>query len=435
MPTKGGMRKQLTIVILLVVLSGVAGSSALAKQSSAKSAQAAAIRAEKRLGPKPTPHWYWRWSEWRLGEGYAKGHPRRPGLRPTQAPRRIQRWAWQRFHYFLLARATTGRLRVPLPNAVGYERAISYTRTRPAFTPTRTVRVGNAAQLLAAISNLQPGDLVKATRPFTVNGITMIKNRLPAPAELDFTGISFVYSGGGNNPAVGINNARNLYIYGGDLSTAGTGGTCLNDHGSQHVLWWGFYIHDCGGSGFAAFTAPGSGPVDHDDFEGTITKVGQTLKWDPHSEKGTGVHGAILWDSQTSYPFTNNRFAFYVHDIPTGACVELGNEQPASQASGNVLYEKCVNEMEVAHRQTGGNGLQLWGDTDNLGLDVKYLEVRNAEGRALDTQGLSPGCSLAGVTVEYGFASSTNLNPRFAGQSPWDSYGGVAYERVRPARR
>ena len=292
--------------------------------------------------------------------------------------------------------------------------------------------MSNASQLQAALSNLRPGDLVKATTAFTVNGSTVIRNRLAAPAELDLTGVSFVFSGGFNAQAVLINNAKNLYIYGGDLSTADTGGTCLTDHGSQHVRWWGFNVHDCGGSGFAAFTAPGSGPVDHDDFQGTITRVGQTLAWDPHSEKGTGVHGAILWDAQTRYAFTHNRFAFYAHDIPTGACVELGNEQPASQAGGNVLYEKCVNETEVAKRQTGGNGLQLWGDTDNLGLDVKYLEVVNAQGRALETGGIDQGQSLAGVTVEYGRATNTNLNPRFAGQSPWDSYGGVVYSEFGP---
>jgi hypothetical protein len=292
--------------------------------------------------------------------------------------------------------------------------------------------VRNASGLRAAIANLQPGDLVKATASFTVSGITVIDNRLTSPAELDLDGVRFVYTGGANHPAVWLDNARNLYIYGGNLSTAGTGGTCLTDHGSQYVLWWGFYLHNCGGSGFAAFTAGAS--VDHNDFEGTVTKVGQTLAWDPHPEKGTGVHGAILWDANTNYAFTNNRFAFNAHDIPTGACVELGNDQPSAQASGNVLYEKCVNETEVASQQTGGNGLQLWGDTDTLGLDVKYLEVDNAQGRALDTQGLYPRRTLRGVTVEYGRASRTNLNPRFAGQNPWDSYGGVVYKQVRPAR-
>jgi hypothetical protein len=433
---RGKMRKHIAIFLVLMLGSAVVGSTALAKRSSARSTESAAVRAEKRLGPKPTPHWYWRWIEWRLGEGYAKGHPRQTALRPAQAPPRIERWAWRRLRFFLLARTSRGIRSGPVSNgAQTYTRAISYTRTRPAFTPKRTIAVTNASQLLSAISNLQPGDLVKATRRFTVNGSTVIRNRLSSPAQLDLTGVRFVYSGGTNDHAVYVNNARNLYIYGGELSTAGTGGTCLDVHGSQYVLWWGFYIHNCGGSGFAAFTAPGSGAVDHDDFQGTITKVGQTLAWDPHSEKGTGVHGAILWDANTSYAFTHNRFAFYAHDIPTGACVELGNDQPGSPAAGNVLYEKCVNETEVAKRQTGGNGLQLWGDTDTLGLDVKYLEVRNAQGRALDTQGLDSGQSLAGVTVEYGRATKTNLNPRFAGESPWDSYGGVAYKQVRPAFR
>ena len=429
------MRKQAAVVfLLLLVLAGV-GPSALAKQSTTRSQQSAAVREEKRIGPKPLPSWYWRWVEWRLGEGYAKGHRLQAHLRPRQAPGNIQRWAWRRLHYFLLARTSAGGGSGPASGeAKTYERATAYTSNRPSFTPKRTVAVGNASQLQAAISNLRPGDLVKATKPFTVSGTTVIRNRLSAPAELDLTGVSFVFSGGFNAQAVYINNARNLYIYGGDLSTSGTGGTCLTDHGSQHVLWWGFHVHDCGGSGFAAFTAPGSGPVDHDDFEGTITRVGQTLAWDPHSEKGTGVHGAILWDAPTSYAFTHNRFAFYAYNIPTGACVELGNEQPSSPASGNVLFEKCVNETEVATRQTGGNGLQLWGVTNRLGLDVKYLEVDHAQGKALEAHGLDRGQSVAGVTVEYGRATNTNLSSRFAGQSPWDSYGGVVYKRVRPAR-
>lgn len=426
------MRKHVAVFLLLAVVFAGAGPAALAKRSSARSSQSAAVRAEKRIGPRPIPHWYWRWVEWRLGEGYAKGHRLQPRLRPKPAPSRVRPWAWRRLHFFLLARGSRSTSGPVSNGGATYKKAISYTRQRPPFTPKRTVEVGNASELQAALANLQEGDLVTATRSFRVSGITVIKNRLASPAVLDLHGVSFVYPGGANHPAVWLNNARNLYIYGGDLSTAGTGGACLTDHGSQHVLWWDFHLHDCGGSGFAAFTA--GADVADNDFEGTITKVGQTLAWDPHSEKGTGVHGAILWDANSGYAFTNNRFAFYAHDIPTGACVELGNDQPSSRAAGNVLYEKCVNETEVATRQTGGGGLQLWGDTNSLRLDVKYLEVDNAQGRALDSQGLNPGQTLNGVTVEYGRASRTNLNPRFAGQSPWDSYGGVVYGRVRPAR-
>jgi hypothetical protein len=423
------MRKQVAVVLLLMLVFAGAGPSALAKKSSARSSQSAAIRQEKRLGPKPIPHWYWRWAEWRLGEGHAKGHPLAPALRPRQVPPHIRLWAWRRLHFFLLARGSTRRSSGP---AETYEQAISYTRSRPSLTPARTIPVSNASQLQAAIANLKPGDLVKAAQSFTVSGVTAIRNRLASPAELDLTGVSFVYSGGDNHPAVWLDNARNLYIYGGDLSTAGTGGACLIDHGSQSVRWWGFSVHDCGGSGFAAYTV--GGDVANDDFEGTITKVGQTLAWDPHSEKGTGVHGAILWDANSNYAFTNNRFAFYAHDIPTGACVELGNDQPSSQAAGNVLYEKCVNETEVAKRMAGGGGLQLWGDTNTLRLDVKYLEVDNAQGRALESHGLYPGQTLRGVRVEYGRASRTNLNPRYADEKPWDSYGGIAYGRIKSTR-
>ena len=177
------------------------------------------------------------------------------------------------------------------------------------------------------------------------------------------------------------------------------------------------------------------GPVDNNDFQGTIWKVGQNLTWDPHSEKGTGEHAANLWDGATAGNFTNNRFAFYAHDIPTGACIEFGNDDPTSQATGNVVYLKCVNETEVALRQTGGNGLQFWGDTNTLGVQVKYLEVDTAEGRGLDSQGVSSGQSLAGVTVEYGQASKTNQNANLNEPNsglPWDRRDGVAYKNVSP---
>jgi hypothetical protein len=328
---------------------------------------------------------------------------------------------------------TSGALGSPSGGGATYDQAISYTQTRPSFTPTRTVSVSNASQLKSAISKLQPGDLVQATGSFTVSGETVIRNRLSSPAELDLSGVSFVNSSGKNAPAVWLNNAQNLYIFGGDMSTADTGGQGILVYGSQHVLWWGFTIHDTGSTGFAARAI--NGPVDHDDFQGTISKIGQHLAWDTHcaNECGTGLHGANLWDGATAGNFTNNRFAFYMHDIPTGACVEIGNNQPTSQATGNILYLKCVNATDVARKQTGGNALQCWGDTNTLGLDVKYLEGDNLEGYAFWGGGVSKGQNLHGVTIEYGSASKTNLNPRYAGQSPWMTGKSVAYDLVAPA--
>ena len=452
------MRTQIIAVTLFILLFAGVGSSSLLTRALAQPKQLTAIQKERRTGPKPVPHWYWRWVEWRLGEGYAKGHQGQRELRPVAAPRLIPDWAWQRLHFFLLARGqglalpahqhrpkhgpppttttsttTTGTTTTTPSGGESYEQAIAYTQTRPSFTPSRTVDVSNASQLQAALSNLQPGDLVQATGSFTVTGTTLINNRLSSPAELDLAGVQFVYSGGQNNPAVLVNNASNLYIFGGDASTANTGGQGILVYGSQHVLWWGFTIHDTGSTGFAARAI--NGPVDHDDFQGTISKIGQHLAWDTHcvNECGTGLHGANLWDGATAGNFTNNRFAFYAHDIPTGACVEVGNNQPTSQATGNVLYLKCVNETEVSLRQTGGNALQCWGDTDTLGLDVKYLEGDDLQGYAFWGGGVSAEQSLHGVTIEYGRASNTNLNPRYTGQNPWMTGKNITYQLVAPS--
>lgn len=312
-----------------------------------------------------------------------------------------------------------------------YDQAIAYTQTPPLFVPIRTVTVSTAAAWRTALSNLKPGDLVQAASPFTVTGETVIKNRLDSPAELDLTGISFVYSGGLNLPAVWLDNAQNLYIYNGDLSTADTGGACLLDYGSQHVTWWGFKAHDCGGGGVGLM--PVNGPVDHDDFQGEIWKVGQNLAWDPHTEKGSGLHAVLLDDVSNTNPFTNNRLAFYAHDIPTGACVQAGNNLTPTAANGNTLYLKCINETYVSTIQTGGNALQFWGDTSNLGLDVKYLEGDNLQGQALAACGVYSGQTLAGVTVEYGRASNVNLNTLMAcNTQPWDTTHGVVYGDVQP---
>lgn len=446
MPTYWQMRKHVAIVFLLMLVFAGVGSSAVVNRKLAHSRQlAAVVRQQKQLGPKPTPRWYWHWLHWRVSRRYTTHHlAAQRRLRPKQAPHRIPHWAWRRLQLFLLARSLSDKTNAPAQTGTpstarppgggpSYEQAISYTSTRPSFTPSRTVPVSSASELLAAIANLQPGDLVEATTAFTVSGETIIKNRLSAPAELDLTNVHFVYGGGENLPAVWLANAENLYIFGGDMTTVGTGGTCLLDYGSQHVLWWGFYAHDCGSGGFSAM--PVGAAVSGDDFQGEITRVGQNLARDPHPEKGTGIHAALLWDSGTGYPFTDNRFAFYVHDIPTGAGVEVGNPVPAP-ATGNVLYLRAVNLTDVSTVQTGGNGVEFWG-AGQLGMDVKYLEVENAQGRALDANDLYPGSTLSGVTVEYGRASRTNLNANLnepQNALPWDPRGGVVYQTVDPAR-
>lgn len=332
---------------------------------------------------------------------------------------------------------TTTAATTTTSTSLTYEQAIAYSQTRPAFTPVRTVNVSSAATLKSALSSLQPGDLVKASAPFTVSSSSStpltISARPSATAEIDLTGVTITYTGTSQTDGVWLNNPANLYIFGGDIST-GQGATCIRVYGSQHVLWWGFNAHNCGANGFQAQAI--GGPVDHDDFQGELSHTGQNLAWDPHcssGECGTGLHGANLWDANQTNSFTDNRFAFYAHDIPVGACVEYGNSQGV--ATGDVLYLKCVNETEVAKSQTGGNALQLWGKIDNTTratLDVRYLEGDNLQGYALRDSGLSSGTDASGIVIEYGRVSNTNQNPRYTGQNPWQHAFGEVLQDVKP---
>jgi hypothetical protein len=310
-----------------------------------------------------------------------------------------------------------------------YQQAISYTRRELPFTPRRTIDVSSASELKAAIANLGPGDLVKATASFTVSGQSVIKTRLTAPAVIDLTGydVRFVYSGGQAFNAVWLDNPKNIRIYGGDMSTADSGGDCLSVYGGQRITWWYFTAHDCGGTGAQIATV--TAPSQQNDFEGTIWSVGHVLARDPHREKGSGIHCVNLDDSG-QFAFRNNRFAFYCHDIPTGAAVEYGSR--GIPPIDNTIYLKAVDLSFVSKQQTGGNAIQFWG-VNRQSADIKYLEVVDAEGYALYDGGMYRDSTLSGVTVEYGRATDTDLNPRYAGQDPWQTDKAVVYKDVNPA--
>jgi parallel beta-helix repeat protein len=131
------MRKQLVGVALCMLLFAGLGSSTLLAHALARSNVRSTY---KHLGPHPTPHWYWRWASWRLGEGYAKGHPIQPSLRPHRAPQRIPLWAWRRLHLFLSQR------KLAATNDHGH---------RPHATTTTTTTTTSATTTTAAATGRQ----------------------------------------------------------------------------------------------------------------------------------------------------------------------------------------------------------------------------------------------------------------------------------------
>jgi hypothetical protein len=128
------MRKHLAVVALLMLLSAGMGSSALLSRAFAQSPRLSAAQEEKRIGPKPTPAWYWRWMDWRLGEGYAKGHAQEHRLRPEHAPRAVPRWAWLKLHFFMLARLE----RSPATEDARWRRTHTTTSTSTSTATTTT---------------------------------------------------------------------------------------------------------------------------------------------------------------------------------------------------------------------------------------------------------------------------------------------------------
>jgi hypothetical protein len=343
------------------------------------------------------------------------------------------------------ATTTTTTTATPPPPAPSpsrtYADAIAYTSTRPSFTVVREVDVASQSQLQSAIANIKAGDLVKATTGFLVSGEFQISANPSGPAEIDLgtgsSAVQFSYGGSSDLPSVWIVNSSNLRIFGGEIhgpppGQVGNGGVTI--YHSTNVLWWHFHIHDVAGIGLSL--APVSGPISGCDFEGEVDHWGENTSYDPHAEKGTGVHAANVADVGGAV-YTNNRLALYAHDGPTGAAIQIGNPDGSGQISGDTIILKAVNLTMRATSQVAGNALQAWGGVA-MQIAVPYLEATNLQGRAVDTNGVYSGVSESGIRVDYGRATNTNLNSALATTessvsptTPWDPRHGPSYQDVR----
>jgi hypothetical protein len=323
---------------------------------------------------------------------------------------------------------------------LSYASAIAYADTRPAFTVLREVDVASQAELQSAITNIRAGDLVKATTGFSVSGEFKISVNPSGPAEIDLgTGsgaVTFSYTGTSDLPSVWIVNSSNLRIFGGEVhgpppGQVGNGGVMV--YHATNVLWWHFHIHDVAGIGLSLY--PVSGAISGCDFQGEVDHWGENTSYDPHAEKGTGVHGANVSDVGGGI-YTNNRLALYAHDGPAGAAIQIGNPDGSGQISGNTIILKAVNLTMHATSQVAGNALQEWGGVP-MQINVPYLEASNLQGRAVDANGVYSGVNQTRVIVGYGRATNTNLNTSLSTTessvsptAPWDPRHSTTYQNV-----
>jgi hypothetical protein len=298
---------------------------------------------------------------------------------------------------------------------------------RPRFRPMRTVRVHTATEFWRAWDRLRPREEID------VHGVTfrdeaVFRKRLPGWAEVHFgSRTRFVGTPGANAPTAWIDHSRHIRFYGGNLTNP-TGGSGIIISDSSWVTWWDFVIHDTANT--ALFVRGIHQPNTHLDLKGKVFHWGLNLALDPHSEKGTGVHGANLADSP--FGVSHSRFALDLHDGAAGAGVEAGGDASTDFFTHNTLYVRCRNLTKVAVRQTAGNCIQLWGINVTYNL-FRYIQADDLAGRPFQTGGMFRGQSLKTNRVVYGRALRTNLNPR-VGPIRWDRRYGTVFKNISPGQ-
>lgn len=298
---------------------------------------------------------------------------------------------------------------------------------RPAFTPQRRIVATSAGTFWAAWNALRPGDEIDV-RGVTFNGEAVFSKQLPSWAEVHFDASTrFTGTPGSNLPAAWIHNASNVRFYGGRLTNP-NGGSGITIYDSSHITWWGFHIDRTASTGLMVQGIKTA--VSSVDLKGEISRWGLKLSLDPHAEKGTGLHGALLADA--NYGVKDSRFALDLHDGAAGSGVEAGGSKSSDGFWNNTLYLRCRALTMVAKVQVGGNCVQVWG-TNVEGNAFKYIEARGLQGRPYDAEGMYGGESLASDRVAYGRASRTNLNPR-VGSVRWDARHSTSFGDVSPKR-
>lgn len=302
-----------------------------------------------------------------------------------------------------------------------------------AAAPRRTIEVHSVAQFWRAWNAIAPGDVIDV-HGVTFTGETILTNKhLSGWAQVRFdANTRFVGPDGGDLPAVWVSAVSDVRLYGGNVTNP-RGGAGILVEDSAWFTWKRFVVHDTAGCGLMV---QGIKTVNkHLDIEGDISHWGLDLALDPHQEKGTGLHGALLSDAY--YGIEDSRFVLDVHDGASGAGVTAGGARPTDVFRDNVLSIRCRNLTMRATSQIAGNCLEFWGE-NVTGNVVKSLTASNIQGRPFDANGMFSGQSLSSDVVVYGRASRTNLSPYLArtesaipARTRWDPRFGTVFRNVK----
>jgi hypothetical protein len=293
------------------------------------------------------------------------------------------------------------------------------------FAPQETVT--SLAAFKTALAHLKAGDdyLVQGV---TFSGETIINPKLSAYARFTFDHScviqGFTGSTWNQRPAIWLPEPSyiQLVFEPGCTLTNPRGESIIEVFGGHHIVLDGFAGKTSGGGGL------GLSPVNADLtnlwVRGSVSDGGHnSAQWDPHQEKGSGVHAAYLANGR-GYNMHDVTLALYTHDQPLCAGdIQLGSSHAVPY--NFTMYVKADRLSWVSKIQEGGNAATIWGD---VGRNIVFpiIEANDLQGFGLWVRNLHTS-PPAGITVQQGTAVNTNQNRRWRGQNPWQHRPGVTY--------
>jgi hypothetical protein len=306
---------------------------------------------------------------------------------------------WQAFDHLDKIAAT------PPPPSSLWDRFLEWYKTTPPVPLTPNKAATSEADARAKIAGIQTGDVLRVT------GVTFRESgdrpclelhNLPA-GTIEFVNCYAVHTGRTLYPTVShwrCSPASRVY----GLDITGRDANCGIRTEDSAGLWWGFKIHDCGGTGLMTVaTDRNDGPY---DLRGEISNSGLRLDLDPHYEPGTGSHGAYIGGSADNAQGNSGTFVLHVHDQPYGGGIQLG-----SYVYDSTVVGWCERLTFNAQSQVAGNALQWWGG--NLrNIRVPFIYGKELAGRVSETDGVYGGGAHTPIVHEFGRGERVCLNPR-----------------------
>jgi len=343
----------------------------------------------------------------------------------------------------------TVRVTVTASNSVGsasaFSAATAVAATSPSGTPTfasqtaylntpkpdlsKAIVVSSASQFASAMASATAGQTYDVLGTVKIPGEFTGWNRVVSGGVVNVVfepGAGFTGGAGTQLPAVWIKSSGGWRIWGGTVSNL-TGVGILVYAMPGPFTWTGFSVSQTGGTGVSVL--PVGGNISNLTLAGVSGSSSQNLSYDPHSEKGTGLHAWNLADA-TGGVLQNSTFACDVLNQATGAGVEIESDR----VSNVVVYARAVNLgfplpgttwTGDAKTQVAGNVIQLWGGSAPGTLDIRYAEGNDIQGRIVETNGVYSGADLSKVGVAYGRATGPILQNSLLSKVAYTVKGGL----------